>query len=295
MLANEFLIARRAALAAGRTILDLYTTDFAISEKQSVDLHFEPVTEADVRASRIIVDELSSEFPNDAILSEEEPDDTERRISRDRVWIIDPLDGTAGFVKRDGDFAVQIGLSVKGVPLLGVVYLPFHDVLLYAVKGSGSFCVDGDQEPVKVRVSDKTLPRDLTLAMSRNHPSPRMGRIIESFGFGDLVRRGSVGLKVALIAEQRCDIYIHPSPRTKLWDTCAPQIILEEAGGRFTDLFGNDIRYDRVELQNQNGILATNGSSHESALEILSPLLDEFGRTPYVYDALPVASTAGTM
>jgi 3'(2'), 5'-bisphosphate nucleotidase len=90
-----------------------------------------------------------------------------------------------------------------------------------------------------------------------------------------------VGLKVGLIAEKVCDIYIHPSPRTKLWDTCAPQIILEEAGGRFTDLFGYEILYNRADLQNRNGILATNGAVHESAIERLKPLLNEFGRVPY--------------
>ncbi len=292
MLENELSTARAVAFMAGRTILDFYATDFAVTEKLGADRYLEPVTEADVNASRIIVNELSMAFPDDAILSEEEFDDTERRMSTDRVWIVDPLDGTAGFVKRDGDFAVQIGLAERGVPQLGVVYLPFHDVLFYAVKDGGCFSVSKGGEPVKTRVSDRSIPNELRLAMSRNHPSPRMGRIIESFGFDSLVRRGSVGLKVGLIAEQTCDIYIHPSPRTKLWDTCAPQIILEEAGGRFTDLFGNEMRYDRAELQNQNGILATNGASHDIAVEIMSPLLAEFGRVQYIYDQHPDKTAA---
>ena len=122
----------------------------------------------------------------------------------------------------------------------------------------------------------------MTLAMSRNHPSPRMGRIVEYFGFTRIINRGSVGLKVGLIADKICDIYIHPSPRTKLWDTCAPQVILEEAGGRFTDLFGNEMRYDRADLQNHDGILATNGVAHEAAIETLKPLLVEFERVPHV-------------
>jgi 3'(2'), 5'-bisphosphate nucleotidase len=292
MLENELSIARSAALNAGRTILEFYATDFAVAEKQGADRHYEPVTEADITASQIIVNELAEAFPDDAILSEEEEDDVERRLSRDRVWIIDPLDGTAGFVRNDGDFAVQIGLAVGGVPRLGVVYLPFYEVLLYAIKNEGSFLVRKGREPVRTRVSDRQRSDELRLAMSRNHPSPRMGKIIETFGFESLVRRGSVGLKVGLIAEQICDIYIHPSPRTKLWDTCAPQVILEEAGGRFTDLFGEEIRYDRLELQNQNGILATNGSSHAVAVEIMKPLLVEFGRVPYQYDVLPPASSA---
>ena len=109
-----------------------------------------------------------------------------------------------------------------------------------------------------------------------------MARIIEHFAFRGTVRRGSVGLKVGLITDQTCDIYVHPSPRTKLWDTCAPQLILEEAGGRFTDLFGYEIRYDRADLQNRNGILATNGAAHALVVEHLKPLLAEFGRVPFI-------------
>jgi 3'(2'), 5'-bisphosphate nucleotidase len=292
MLENELTVARTAALEAGRRILEFYAGDFLVAEKKGVDKHSEPVTEADITASRIIVEQLAAAFPEDAILSEEEVDDAKRRMSKSRVWIIDPLDGTAGFVKKDGDFAVQIGLAIEGVPHLGIVYMPFYDVLFYAVKGAGTFVQRKGGEPVQTKVSDRSVPDELRLAMSKNHPSPRMERILETFGFVDHVRRGSVGLKVGLIAEQVCDIYIHPSPRTKLWDTCAPQIILEEAGGRFTDLFGDEIRYDRVELQNQNGILATNGSSHAIAAEILETLLSEFGRTRYQYDTSGTASSA---
>ena len=284
MYVSELSIARSLALAAGSLILDLYATDFKSTEKQSVDSHFEPVTEADVNASRLIVEGLAKAFPGDAILSEEENDDTFRRINSERVWIVDPLDGTAGFVKRDGDFAVQIGFAENGISVLGVVYLPVRRVLYYAKKGSGSFRVENGGKPQKIAVSDKSASNELTLAMSRNHPSPRMGRIIETFGFEGLVRRGSVGLKVGLIAEQICDIYIHPSPRTKLWDTCAPEIILTEAGGRFTDLFGQEIRYDRKDVQNRNGILASNGSAHVMAVELLAPLLAEFGRVPYSFN-----------
>ena len=292
MFKKELMVAQMAAVNAGRAIMGFYATDFAVAEKQGVDCHFEPVTEADIAASSIIVNELATAFPQDAVLSEEEVDDVERRLSRDRVWIIDPLDGTAGFVRKDGDFAVQIGLAVEGVPLLGVVYLPVYDLLIYAVKGEGAFLVHEDGKPLPAKVSGRGQAGELRLAMSKNHPSPRMGRIIESFGFESLVRRGSVGLKVGLIAEQVCDIYIHPSPRTKLWDTCAPQVILEEAGGRFTDLFGAEIRYDRLELQNQNGILATNGSAHDIAVETLRPLLAEFGRVPYIYEPFAPASSA---
>ena len=281
MLQIELETAIALARSAGKSILKHYADGFETEEKLGADNYSEPVTVADRDASRIIVDGLIAAFPDDGVLSEEEVDDLERRLSKDRVWIIDPIDGTAGFVKHDGDFGVQIGLAKSGVPVLGVVFLPVHDVLSYAVKGEGSFTVNKGGEPVRMKVSAETRFGEMTLAMSRNHPSPRMGRIIGHFGFSKIVNRGSVGLKVGLITDKTCDIYIHPSPRTKLWDTCAPQIILEEAGGRFTDLFGLEMRYDGADLQNRNGILATNGAAHELAVEQLKPLLAEFGRVPF--------------
>ena len=118
----------------------------------------------------------------------------------------------------------------------------------------------------------------MSLAMSRNHASPRMREVIEAFGLRRAEQHGSVGLKVGLIVQQICDLYIHLSPRTKFWDTCAPQVILEEAGGKLTDLFGDRITYNLADVQNHNGILATNGAAHEKAVERLRPVLNKFGR-----------------
>jgi 3'(2'), 5'-bisphosphate nucleotidase len=278
MLQPELQLAITLARHAGKRILEHYITEFETVQKLAVDNHYEPVTLADKDASRIIVEGIEAQFPSDAVLSEEETDDLGRRLAARRVWIIDPMDGTAGFVKRDGDFCVQIGLTNAGVPVLGVVFLPVQETLMYAVKGGGCFMAVGEGETTRVTVSEQTMLSEMTLAASRNHRSPKMGRIIEHFGFPKIVSRGSVGLKVALIANRTCDIYIHPSPRTKLWDSCAPQIILEEAGGRFTDLFGGEIVYDSPQLSNLNGLLATNGVVHEAAVEKLRPILAEFGR-----------------
>lgn len=285
MLQTELQTAIDTALLAGKTTLKHYAEEFETEQKIGSDNYSEPVTIADRKASRLIVDRLAAAFPDDGILSEEEIDDANLRISKRRVWIIDPIDGTAGFVKKDGDFGVQIGLADEGVPILGVVYLPFYDRLSYAVKGEGSFSVIRSGEPVRMKTSSVQELSDMTLAMSRTHPSSKMARIIEYFAFSRTVNRGSVGLKVGLIADKTCDIYLHPGPRTKLWDTCAPQIILEEAGGRFTDLFGYEIRYDHADLQNHNGILATNGVAHAAVIEHLKPLLHEFGRVPFVINS----------
>lgn len=278
MLEKELETAVALARLAGIRILEFYALEIVAEEKIGADNFTEPVTVADKTASRIIVEGIGEAFPDDAILSEEETDAAENRLSGKRVWIIDPIDGTWGFIKKDGDFGVQIGLAENGEAILGVVFLPVHDKLFFAVKNQGAFLIENDGEPKRLQVSGKTNFTELNLASSRNHRSPRMHRIIEHFGFKQEIRRGSVGLKVGLIAEQMCDLYIHLSPRTKFWDTCAPQIILEEAGGEMTDLFGFPLRYDLPDVQNHNGIVASNGAAHEETILNLKPLLNEFGR-----------------
>src|SRR2546428_13801801 len=111
-------------------------------------------------------------------------------------------------------------------------------------------------------VSSKTEPGKMVRASSRSHRSPRMERVVSAFGFMDELRRGSVGVKIGLIAEQKADLYLHLSPSTKQWDTCAPEIILVEAGGRLTDLFGQPLRYNGIRVDNRNGIVATNCAAH---------------------------------
>jgi 3'(2'), 5'-bisphosphate nucleotidase len=278
MLNVELASAIALARTASDTILEHYSQDIIAEQKLGADNHYEPVTAADKSASRIIVDGLKAGFPGDAVLSEEEFDDVEFRLSASRVWIIDPIDGTAGFVKKDGDFAVQIGLAIDGVAVLGVVLLPFYQRLYYATKNGGAFVQNAHEEPTSVSVSDHLEFGAMTLAFSRNHPSKGISAILKDFEFASAVQRGSIGLKIGLIAEREADIYIHLSPRTKLWDTCGPQVILEEAGGRLSDLFGNPFKYDVRDLQNHGGIVATNGVSHDAVIAKLRPVLNEIGR-----------------
>lgn len=278
MLEKELETAIALARTVGKRILEFYALEIIAEEKTGADNFTEPVTIADKTASTIIVEGIESAFPEDAILSEEETDHAENRLAEKRVWIIDPIDGTWGFIKKDGDFGVQIGLTENGASVLGIVFLPAHDKLFFAAKGEGAFLIKKGQKPQRLKVSDKKNFTEMNLASSRNHRSPRMHRIIENFAFRKEIQRGSVGLKVGLIAEQIADLYIHLSPRTKFWDTCAPQIILEEAGGRMTDLFGFPLRYDLRDVRNHNGILASNGAAHEKAVLNLKPILNEFGR-----------------
>jgi len=275
---RELEISLRLAREAGAAILDLYRKPIEIEQKDSFSDR-EPVTEADRVANDLIVNGLQREFPDDGILAEESVD-TAHRLGKQRVWMIDPLDGTTGFIDGNGDFAVQIGLAQNSEAVLGVVYQPVTGVLYRAVRGQGCWIERPNFMPERAKVSAQNELHLMRLAASRSHRSPRMDRVVNAFAVKQEVRRGSVGIKVGLICEQQCDLYVHLSPRTKQWDTCAPEIILHEAGGQITDLFGQRLRYNVPEVQNRNGLVASNGVAHEKILAALDPLLNEFGRLP---------------
>jgi 3'(2'), 5'-bisphosphate nucleotidase len=272
---RELKTARETARAAGRVALAFYGKALHVERKGTMD---EPVTEADYAANRIIVEALGREFPGDGLLSEETTD-TGERLRRERVWIVDPLDGTNGFIDGTGDFAVQIGLAEAGKAVIGVVYLPLADVMYWAARDAGAWVERGETgEPERMHVSKVNDVTEMRLAASRSHRSPRMDAVIDHFKFKDEVRSGSVGIKIGLIAERRTDLYIHLSSRSKQWDTCAPECILAEAGGRLTDLFGSPIRYNTPDIQNHNGLVATNSVAHKTIIEGLAPLMRKFGR-----------------
>ena len=277
--AHELEVVTELAREAGAILLRHYHSPFLVEQKVNALKELEEVTAADRESNDLIVRRLAAEFPDDGILAEES-DDTERRLDKDRVWMIDPMDGTKNFIRRDGDFAVQIGLAVNGESVAGVVYQPVRDILYRAARGAGSWIEGPDKSAAPMSVSNIVAPHEMVLASSRSHRSPRMELVVSRFGFKDEVRRGSVGVKIGLITEQLADLYLHLSPSTKQWDTCAPEIILIEAGGRLTDLFGEPLRYNGVRVDNRNGIVATNGAAHEMVIENLAPLLKEFGREP---------------
>jgi len=271
---RELRLAISLARAAGAAALEHYGGPLRIVHKSENE---DPVTEADHAANDVIVDGLQREFPADGLLSEETLD-TVRRLNRARVWMVDPLDGTKGFIAGNGDFAVQIGLAENGESVLGVVYQPVPDLLHYAARGAGAWVVRPEMPAEQLRVSVETKFARMRLAASRNHRSPRMDAVVRALGVTEEIRRGSVGIKTGLIAERQCDLYVHLSPRTKQWDSCAPEAILREAGGLLTDLWGEPLLYNTADVQNRNGLVAANRTAHPLIIERLAPLLAEFGR-----------------
>ncbi|MGB8509811.1 MAG: inositol monophosphatase family protein, partial [Pyrinomonadaceae bacterium] len=132
--------------------------------------------------------------------------------------------------------------------------------------------------PQRLRVSTQTNVARMRLAESRSHRGPRMDTIVRALGIREEVKCHSVGIKVGLIVERQCDLYIHLSGKTKQWDTCAPEAVLTEAGGRMTDLWGGPLQYNTHDIMNRNGIVGTNGVAHGLVVEGIRPALVEIGR-----------------
>jgi 3'(2'), 5'-bisphosphate nucleotidase len=257
---RELEITKKIAREAGRILLEIYSGDHSVEWKGYDD----PVTAADHAANQFIVAELKRHFPDDGILSEEATDD-QSRLDKARVWLVDPMDGTKQFIERIGEFAVMIGLAINGKPELGVVYNPATDKMYYAASGSGAYL----EEPLttkRLHVAATTDPTQMAAAMSRSHHSPKVDAIKERLGITQQVQSGSVGLKIGLLAEGRAHLYVHLGAKTNQWDTCAPQVIIEAAGGVMTDRDGQPLQYNIAEIRNLNGVVASTGVMHERVI-----------------------------
>jgi 3'(2'), 5'-bisphosphate nucleotidase len=266
---REIEVASRLAREAGDGILKIYATDFAVQYKAKRD----PVTEADRLASRVIVHGLRREFPEDMVVSEEEPIDPLRSFPG-RVWYVDPVDGTREFIKRNGEFSVMIGLAVEGSARLGVVFRPVTAELFAGVVEQEAWLEKaGVKTPL--RVSGETRPAHLRLVTSRSHRHRLVDEMRRRLAISEECRIGSVGIKVGLLGTQQADIYLEPSGMTKAWDSCAPEAILRAAGGRMTDLLGTPLRYSQRDVQNRQGLVATNGACHDTVISAIASMIRE--------------------
>jgi 3'(2'), 5'-bisphosphate nucleotidase len=268
-LENELGIAKTLAREAGHLLMEYYRGETTVEWKGEDD----PVTAADHAANKLLVDKLSTAFPGDGILSEELPDDGSR-LRCDRVWMIDPMDGTKQFVDRVDEFSVQIGLTIDGLPRLGIVYHAARDRMFYAAPGIGAY-VEEKWSTRRLRVDAESNPAAMISAMSRSHNSPIVDTILSRLGVGKRVQSGSVGLKMGLLAEGAAHLYLHPAQKTSIWDTCGPEAILQEAGGIVTDINGDPLRYTDATVRNLRGIVASNGTMHDRVISAIQEALRE--------------------
>ena len=247
---NALTVALAAAREAAEAILDIYDQpDLGIAYKDDDS----PLTRADTASNAIIVSRLREAFPDHAILTEESEDDRSR-LDNDWCWVVDPLDGTKEFIKRNGEFTVNIALARRQRPVLGVVWVPALGEVYYAQEGGGAWHRKGDGEPVRIRVSSRT--EDLRLAVSRSHASEGEQKLMDNARVGDVIRAGS-SIKGCLVARGEADIYYRFGP-TMEWDTAAMHAVVLEAGGIFRQMDGGEMLYNREDNLNAKGFYVLN-------------------------------------
>lgn len=242
---------RAIARDAGTAIMRVYAREFHVWRKADSS----PLTEADSTAHRIILDALEADHPEIPILSEENsevPPHTVRRAWR-RFWLVDPLDGTKEFVKRNGQFTVNIALVEDGCPVAGVVYAPARDWMYWGSIGSGAFKSVGRGDPVPIRCAMVPESGALRVVGSHSHLSDETREYLKAlrlrYSKVSFVAMGS-SLKICLVADGSAELYPRLAP-TMEWDTAAAHAVLVAAGGRLLEYgTGNELRYNKDNLLN---------------------------------------------
>lgn len=236
------------AREAGDEILEVYRSDFDFETKGDGS----PLTIADQRAHHLIESRLKALTPGIPVLSEESIDQVgDQRLGWPKYWLVDPLDGTREFIKKNGEFTVNIALITEQRPCLGVVYAPVLDVLYFAADGQGAWKQAGRAlaEPIRTRALDRAR---VEVVASRSHMSEAVSEFVSALeASGSKVQLLSMGssLKLCLVAEGRADVY----PRlglTSEWDTAAAQCVVEAAGGRVLDCDAEPLQYSKTDILN---------------------------------------------
>lgn len=235
------------AREAGKKILEIYQTDFTVENKEDDS----PLTSADKISHTTIMDGLLHLYPEIPILSEEGKEIAfETRKSWNRFWLVDPLDGTKEFIKKNDEFTINIALIERGYPILGLIYAPALE-LLYVGTEQEAFKVE---KGVREKLGVSSSPGDVfTIVESRSHPSPELeelaAKLESKYPQVKRIQRGS-SLKLCAVADGAADLYPRLGP-TMEWDTAAGQAIVEAAGGKVVTLDGTRFGYNKASLVNE--------------------------------------------
>ena len=270
-------IGRAIAWAASDILLNYYNhpDQLEITNKSAEE---GDVTSADLAANEYIMTRLDQAFGTSEFgyLSEETIDNSDR-LNFDYVWAIDPLDGTSDFIKRTGEFSVHLGLSYQQRPILGIVAVPILNQIYTAIKDHGAYLESRDGQKTKIQVSTKTDISTMIAIASRSHRSPQLDWILSNLPKAQELAVGSIGGKFGAIACGQADFYISISGKSapKDWDYCAPEIILTEAGGKFTRFDGTAITYNNADVTQWGHIIASNGHIHTELCDQAQKILNE--------------------
>ncbi len=276
-LMEDLELARQASLDAGLAVLRAFGGPHRVRHKTAD----QPVTDADLAADRLIRERLTAGRPAYGWLSEETADQPDR-LGKDRVWIVDPIDGTRSYIDGRPEYAISVGLAKDGVAVAGVIFNPSAGELFLAARGAGAWLqrmpasADGIRAAAahtpldgatRLRVSDVADPRAVRLVASRSEI--RAGEI-DPFTDWSVEGAGSTAWKMATVAAGRADVFLSRGPKSE-WDVCGGDVIVREAGGWCSDLLGGRLVYNRRST-GVHGILATNGRLSESVIERIRTL-----------------------
>jgi 3'(2'), 5'-bisphosphate nucleotidase len=274
--ANVIEIARKA----GEILLRYYERgDKTLAVENKSDA-FDFVTRADKEADTFICAEITKLFPTDRIVSEErvQPDDGQ---TAGRVWFVDPLDGTKEFMFEGGRFSVMIGLCENSVPVFGVVYDPLAEVVYVGEKGCGSFQKSQGSDWKRLKVSGVNTMSDSIQIIRKLHDEKRdADKLIEKIKDKSTIQDASFGLRLGRIAAGEAEFTINTNRRASKWDTCAPQVILEEAGGKVTDIFGQQLDYSVPGIRWMNSFVASNNLFHPEIVRECKEIAVLWGLVP---------------
>ncbi len=231
---------------AGKAILEVYNSDnFDVEIKDDNS----PLTKADKASHEIIEEGLRNLYPEIPILSEEGKDiDYENRKNWTSFWLVDPLDGTKEFIKKNGEFTVNIALIENNKPVAGIIYVPVTNETYFGSVETGSFKIETNGIKEKISVSRKDFSQALNVVQSRSHSGEEENEFYSKFKINDKLSKGS-SLKICLVAEGKAEIYFRGGP-TWEWDTAAGHAILISAGGVFTNKDKSDLLYNKETPKN---------------------------------------------
>ncbi|MCS7021197.1 MAG: 3'(2'),5'-bisphosphate nucleotidase CysQ [Gemmataceae bacterium] len=267
---KELTVAIQAAEEAAALLRAEYERFVAIPDAPA-----DITTPADRAAQNLILQILHRHYPQDALCAEESVTGFEHVPSRGpRTWVVDPIDGTRGFARKNGQFSVMIGLLVEGVPVVGVVAEPAQRRITFARQGGGCWTYVGDATAVRCQVSRRGWA-DCVLVQSWARPG-QVSRAAALLQPKQVIETYSGGIKLASVARGEADLYVNTYTKFHDWDVCAGQVLVVEAGGQVTDLFGQAIGYQADEFAQRRGLLASNGLCHAEALVRLQPLTSQF-------------------
>lgn len=266
LISELLLIAREA----GREIMEVYERPFSVDFKGPDD----PVTEADHRANELICRRLREVFPGVPIVAEESPPSQwESYRESERVFFVDPVDGTREFVAKNGNFVVMIGLLEGDRPTHGVMYAPAQNKAWAGALGRGAFRTEPDGTQIELAPLVERPLQQARVLSSKSRRTPLIAAAIKALRPQQVLSVGSAGLKGAAVADGEADIYLAPEFAGSRWDSCAPEAIIRSLGGLFTDARGDAINYRAAGVENSSGAVAASPALHAEVIRRLSELL----------------------